>query len=636
MAVNDINVPLWHAQFRMHQVIHVTVIALHVAQAVLHPASAHPVVAFTFLASAVRRAQLQKSEPKSQARLRYMHDIGLLAIVCGLTIAILGLKLPLSAPGFYGMLVGYTVINFLFSSTGGSLAMRLQLVAAHSLVAFSVEPPLHLATPWDATLGLLAAMGLGLTMGLLLSGALHSAGAGVHGQRDGRGPHTGFNGGDVPRNGLLRGRAHLFEMVAHLERGDAQLVDVREDHETCHGVLHAAITFPLSRMTDGSMPLPAGLDASKSVTYIYCARGARVHPAVHMLKGMGFCESALVPLSEGYDALVAFGEEVGASPLFASTSRSSLDSSARLATSTADLAENLSPHGELSRWLDEGFPGGRVSDLSMYETLQTLGQGGFGQVKLLRERASGQYVVSKQVPLGGLTPKEMRSLANEVAVQGGLRHPFVVRLTGFYEAGDCLCMLMDYAQTGSLHSYLMKSAARGSSVEVELFVRQWLSQIATGLLYVHSRRVLHRDLSSQNVFLDGNGNALIGDFGLSYRLNGTSLAGGTLPARTQCGTPSYMSPELVNGAGYGEASDVWSFGVLLVEMLTLRLPFSAPSLAGVVSAIVSGSWCPHTRAALEASPASAQMKELVSPEALLHPVPAKRMRLEEVLRRFPL
>ena len=71
-------------------------------------------------------------------------------------------------------------------------------------------------------------------------------------------------------------------------------------------------------------------------------------------------------------------------------------------------------------------------------------------------------------------------------------------------------------------------------------------------------------------------------------------------------------------------------------MLTGRLPFSAPSLGGVVQAILDCRWDPRARAALDASPASAEMKQLVSSTALLNPDPATRMKLKEVLRQFPL
>ena len=111
----------------------------------------------------------------------------------------------------------------------------------------------------------------------------------------------------------------------------------------------------------------------------------------------------------------------------------------------------------------------------------------------------------------------------------------------------------------------------------------------------------------------------------------------TMLAKTMCGTPNYMSPELVEGKGYDRRSDLWSLGVVIFELLTLRCPFSAPSIGGLVAVIVAGKIDACGLKRLEKSDASAELKRLVSDDGgLLDPSPAKRATLDDVLTCCPL
>lgn len=662
-----VQVQMWHAQLRMHLCCLCAVASFHGYEALQNPASGHTVIATTFAMAMVRRATLHTHKPDLQARLDFARDCGYLALLCPFCTLAFGFTVPVSAAAFNGMALSYAVVNCLLLMTGFPRSAKLMLLLGHAAMALAVEPDL-LQSRITSTCILLGSMGMGVAVALMLDQALLQLNGRVREvpeAHDGTGSthasSSNANLTDAGRPSSLPQREHLFRMVEGLRTHTAQLLDVREDHETSQGVLRCAYKLPLSRLCDGSAPLPLGLDAQR-LTYIYCARGVRVHPAADMLKRFGFPAERLMPLSEGYETLAAFGKEVGSSLL-------AIYGSHTISTAASDDLSEISSFGaeqacSLSESLDAGFVGGRVSSLADYSVEETLGYGTFAHVVLLKHRTSGELVVSKQMAVSGLTAREKRQLANEVAVQASLHHPYVVRLSGFYEGQGHLSMLMQYAPGGALHAYLERLASKGKRLNTDLFLRPWISQIATALQYVHSRHVLHRDLSSQNIFLDDEGNALIGDFGLSFRLLGGSMASASLPSRsgsttpwsalnvggsqhgataygraapqTQCGTPTYMSPELISGAAYGKASDVWAFGILIVEMIALCLPFSAPSLGGIVSAITAGTWHPAARKAFEASAAPPEFKALVSDEALLHPDPAKRMVLSEVLQRFPL
>jgi serine/threonine protein kinase len=110
-------------------------------------------------------------------------------------------------------------------------------------------------------------------------------------------------------------------------------------------------------------------------------------------------------------------------------------------------------------------------------------------------------------------------------------------------------------------------------------VQAWFAQLGAAVAYMHSQRVLHRDISSANIFLSYAGEVRLGDLGLSRRL---AAERGAIAVGTQCGTPPYMSPELVKGEGYGTSSDVWAVGVVLFELLALCTPFEGRDIVQVI------------------------------------------------------
>ena len=110
---------------------------------------------------------------------------------------------------------------------------------------------------------------------------------------------------------------------------------------------------------------------------------------------------------------------------------------------------------------------------------------------------------------------------------------------------------------------------------------QWFVQICLALEYIHRRKILHRDLKSQNIFLTKNNTIKLGDFGISTVL--TSMVDFALSVQ---GTPYYMSPEICQSKPYTYTSDVWSLGCILYELCTLQHAFSGENLLGLVFKIV--------------------------------------------------
>lgn len=198
-----------------------------------------------------------------------------------------------------------------------------------------------------------------------------------------------------------------------------------------------------------------------------------------------------------------------------------------------------------------------TSCLADFEFLGRLGAGSFGSVHKVRRKADGLLYVVKQISIGDLTPAEQRDSIKEVHIMASLDHPNVVRYYDSFIDDGMLCIVMEYCDRGDLQRMVKKLG--GIPIPED---RVWIIflQVCFGLAYLHSRRTLHRDLKSANIFMCARDIVKIGDLGVA-RVLGTE----TFFAKTCVGTPFYLSPELIEGKPYNEKSDVWAAGCVLCE-----------------------------------------------------------------------
>ncbi len=155
-------------------------------------------------------------------------------------------------------------------------------------------------------------------------------------------------------------------------------------------------------------------------------------------------------------------------------------------------------------------------------------------------------------------------VVREAKIMESLQHPNIIRFQEVYTRAGKLCIVMDYAEGGDLQKRI--KAAQGKHF-AEGQVLDWFTQICLALKHVHDRKILHRDIKSQNVFLTAESRCLLGDFGIARVLNATKEC-----ARTIVGTPYYLSPEIIDNLPYSFQSDIWALGVLLYEHVSLPSP----------------------------------------------------------------
>jgi NIMA (never in mitosis gene a)-related kinase len=171
---------------------------------------------------------------------------------------------------------------------------------------------------------------------------------------------------------------------------------------------------------------------------------------------------------------------------------------------------------------------------AMYSRVKQIGEGSFGKVCLVHDKSTGSKYVMKEINFAKISSKECNEARQEVAVLSTLRHPNIVAYRESFEERAILFIVMQYCEGGDLFS---KIERQNGTLFPEEQILDWFVQLTLAVKYIHDRRILHRDIKSQNVFLTRTGLVKLGDFGISRVLDGTHDF-----ANTCIGTPYYLSP----------------------------------------------------------------------------------------------
>ncbi|XP_017671995.1 PREDICTED: serine/threonine-protein kinase Nek1 isoform X6 [Lepidothrix coronata] len=222
--------------------------------------------------------------------------------------------------------------------------------------------------------------------------------------------------------------------------------------------------------------------------------------------------------------------------------------------------------------------------MDKYIKVRKIGEGSFGKAILVKAKENGQQYVIKEINISKMSNKEREESRREVAVLANMKHPNIVLYRESFEENGCLYIVMDYCEGGDLFK---KINAQKGVLFSEDQILDWFVQICLALKHIHDRKILHRDIKSQNIFLTKDGTIQLGDFGIARVLNSTAEL-----ARTCIGTPYYLSPEICQNKPYNNKSDIWALGCVLYEMCTLKHAFEAGNMKNLVLKIISGPFPP--------------------------------------------
>jgi hypothetical protein len=214
-----------------------------------------------------------------------------------------------------------------------------------------------------------------------------------------------------------------------------------------------------------------------------------------------------------------------------------------------------------------------------YLVQRRLGKGGMGAVYLAHDTTLDRPVAVKVSKFRASEGAASERFLREARAAAGLRHDGVCRVLDCGVIDGTYYIAMDYVEGESLARRLAGDEAHDPRWAAGL-----VRQVALALAAVHDRGVIHRDLKPANIMLGTDGRPCVVDFGLARREQDVTITG----AGTVMGTPAYMSPEQVAGEPVTPATDIYSLGVILYQLLTGRLPFGGENLAQLTYQIVHG------------------------------------------------
>ena len=213
-----------------------------------------------------------------------------------------------------------------------------------------------------------------------------------------------------------------------------------------------------------------------------------------------------------------------------------------------------------------------------------LGQGSFGAVYKVKRKSDGKIYAMKQVNTRKMSQKEREVAVNEIRILASTKNQYIIK---FYEAfvhDQMLYIITEYAANGDVFQRLKRMKQKRQSMPEDV-VWVFFIQLCLGIQALHRNNILHRDLKSANVFLSNHNCIKIGDLGVAKL-----LAASRAMAKTQIGTPYYVSPELWKNKPYNAKSDVWALGCLLYEMVMGTPPFESANMRGLAKKVMRGAY----------------------------------------------
>mmetsp|Transcript_43810 Transcript_43810/g.114257 ORF Transcript_43810/g.114257 Transcript_43810/m.114257 type:complete len:481 (-) Transcript_43810:301-1743(-) len=232
--------------------------------------------------------------------------------------------------------------------------------------------------------------------------------------------------------------------------------------------------------------------------------------------------------------------------------------------------EKRSPSGQKSG--QAAKKGKKRVDISDFELLKVIGDGGYGKVTQVRKKDTGEIFALKSMHKKKIVVKgriqHARAERHILEIIGDF--PYIVSLKYAFQSQSKLYLVLEYCNGGDLYYHLCK--AQGYFTEDRMMF--YAAQLVLALEFLHTYDVVYRDLKLENVLLDSDGNIRLTDFGLSKE----GVSEDTDAAKSYVGTVEYLAPEMIRKTGHGKAVDWWALGILMFEMLTGLPPFYAKTV----------------------------------------------------------
>lgn len=194
-----------------------------------------------------------------------------------------------------------------------------------------------------------------------------------------------------------------------------------------------------------------------------------------------------------------------------------------------------------------------------------IGKGAYGRVYKGLDLENGDFVAIKQVSLENIAQEDLNIIMQEIDLLKNLNHKNIVKYLGSLKTRSHLHIILEYVENGSLAN-IIKPNKFGPFPES--LVAVYIAQVLEGLVYLHEQGVIHRDIKGANILTTKEGLVKLADFGVA-----TKLTEADVNTHSVVGTPYWMAPEVIEMSGVCAASDIWSVGCTVIELLTCVPPY---------------------------------------------------------------
>lgn len=252
-----------------------------------------------------------------------------------------------------------------------------------------------------------------------------------------------------------------------------------------------------------------------------------------------------------------------------------------------------------------------IATLDMFERVSEIGSGSYGIVyKVVKKDTQAVYAM-KCLSKYFLNKSKMLDYAiSEINIMKSLSHPFILKLHYSFTTNSSIYLILEYCEKGDLE--LRKE--KGPIPEIE--AKFYIAEMILGLEYLHSKDIMYRDLKPGNVLVDSQGHIKLADFGLARSIDDKLSI-----VSTVVGSPAYISPEIISREKLSKASDLYSLGVAIHELLSGVIPFSENEIDKLFNQIKESRFTIHDSLGKEA-------QNLV--KKLLNRKPSKRPKIQDI------
>ena len=197
-----------------------------------------------------------------------------------------------------------------------------------------------------------------------------------------------------------------------------------------------------------------------------------------------------------------------------------------------------------------------------------LGKGAFGEVwKVTHENSKKVYCIKMMTKRDIFEQKLINQINKEIGIMYNINHPYSVKLYNHFEDNEKLYLIMELASNGNLYNFIQNN--KNQKIKTKEMLKKIIIQVIEIIKYLHSLDIIYRDIKPENILLDKDYNVKLCDYGwASYLSKGQFCS-------AYCGTPEYVSPEVIKKYPYNEKVDIWGIGVLIFELVFGYPPFTS-------------------------------------------------------------